>query len=322
MAWIKKNLFLLIGGLVALALLGLAGFYLYQGIQADASVTEELDQRTATLKQLVNQPVHPGTDKVNNIALAKDDEKRLNDFMAQIRKQFAPPIVEKELNNQSFRGLLDTTVANLQQLAGRSGMNLPVKDYWFTYGAQKSAVDFKDVGSLASELADVRALVEILCEAKVPALVGLKRVPTTGESGYVDFLSSGKSVTNSWAAVTPYEVTFQGFSSELARVMEGLVTAPQCFVVKTLGVDKAPAAAGVAVAVAPTPAELQSRMMQSRYGGMGGGMSRYNRLPPPAPVAAAPQAPVSKGGLVTVLDENKLRFTLALEVVKLLPPSK
>jgi hypothetical protein len=321
MAWIKKNLFLIIGGLVALALLGLAGFYLYQGVQADAAVTDELDQRTATLKQLVNQPVHPGTDKVNNIAAAKEDEKRLEDFRVKLRKQFAAPIAEKQFNNQSFRGLLDTTIAKLQQLSARSGMNLPVKDYWFTYGSQKSAVDFKDVGSLASELADVEALVEILCEAKVPALVGLKRVPTKDESGYIDFLSSGKSDTNSWAAVTPYEVTFQGFSSELARVMEGLVTAPQCFIVKTLGVAQAPAAAGVAAAIVPTPAEIQARMMQSRYGGMGG-MGRYNRMPPPPPVAVAPKTPVTKGGLTTVLDENKLRFTLALEVVKLLPPSK
>jgi len=319
MAWVKRNLFLLIGGLVALALLVLAGFYLYQRIDEDRAVTEELDARTQTLKQLVNSPVHPGTDKVNNIALAKEDEKRLEAFLGQVRKQFAPPIAEKQLNNRTFRGLLDTTVAQLQQLAMRSGMSLPVKDYWFTFGNQKSAVEFKEVEPLAARLVDIQAIVEILCEAKVPALVSLKRVPNTDEQGFADFLTSARSTTNQWAAVTPYEVTFQGFSSELARVMEGLVTAPQCFIVKTLGVDKAPVTAtpGAAAPPPPNPAMLQQQMMMSRYG-----MNRYSHSPPPPIAAAAPQPAVGKGGLTTVLDENKLRFTLALEVVKLLPPSK
>src|SRR5882672_11412488 len=101
MAWVKRNLFLLIGGLVALALLGLAGFFLYQRIQEDKAVTEELDAQTEKLKGLVNRPVHPGTDKVNNIAAAKDDQKRLREFLAQERKQFAPPIAEKQLNNRT-----------------------------------------------------------------------------------------------------------------------------------------------------------------------------------------------------------------------------
>ena len=40
MAWVKRNLFLLIGGLVALALLGLAGFYLYQRIEEDPWISQ------------------------------------------------------------------------------------------------------------------------------------------------------------------------------------------------------------------------------------------------------------------------------------------
>ncbi len=318
MAWVKRNLFLLIGGLVALALLAVAGFYLYQKMDEDRAVTEELDARTQSLKQLVNSPVHPGTDKVNNIALAKEDEKRLEGVLGQVRKQFAPPIAEKQLNNKTFRGLLDTTVSELQHLAMRSGMSLPVKDYWFTFGNQKSAVEFKEVEPLAARLVDIQAIVEILCDAKVPALVSLKRVPNTDEQGFADFLTSARSTTNQWAAVTPYELTFQGFTPELARVMEGLVTAPQCFIVKTLGVDKAPVTAtpGATVPPPPNPAMMQQQMMMNRYG------NRYSQLPSPPVTAAAPQPVVGKGGLTTVLDENKLRFTLALEVVKLLPPSK
>ena len=44
---------------------GSAGFchILLMGNKADAAVTEELDGQIAAFKELVNRPVHPGTEK-------------------------------------------------------------------------------------------------------------------------------------------------------------------------------------------------------------------------------------------------------------------
>ena len=65
--------------------------------------------------------------------------------------------------------------------------------------------------------------------------------------------------------------------------------------------------------------------MERRYG-IGpegrGPVNRYNPPPPPpvvTPNPAAAPATTPRGGLPTVLDEKKLKVTLTVDVVKLLP---
>ncbi|HTG43782.1 MAG TPA: Amuc_1100 family pilus-like protein, partial [Verrucomicrobiae bacterium] len=95
-----------------------------------------------------------------------------------------------------------------------------------------------------------------------------------------------------------YELKFQGFSSELARVLERLVTAKRCFVVRSIGVDKAPTE------------EAQQAMMAPM---MSPGM-RYNRYAPTPPPAAAPR-PQRPSNIL--LDENKLLIVLQVDAVRL-----
>ena len=52
MDWIKRNLYFLIGSLVALALMGLAGWYLYSKWQLNNEILEKLDEQYAELKRL------------------------------------------------------------------------------------------------------------------------------------------------------------------------------------------------------------------------------------------------------------------------------
>ena len=52
MAWIKRNLYFLIGGVVALALLGAAVFYLFTKNQMNNELTEKLDAAYGELTQL------------------------------------------------------------------------------------------------------------------------------------------------------------------------------------------------------------------------------------------------------------------------------
>ena len=68
MDWIKRNLYFLIGGLVALVLMGLAGYYLYSEWQVNNEIYTKLEEQYAELKRLnEQQKPHPGSDKVNNI---------------------------------------------------------------------------------------------------------------------------------------------------------------------------------------------------------------------------------------------------------------
>ncbi len=337
MQWIKRNLFLVVGGVVALALLGIAGFYLYTKIQQDQGVTEELNAATQKLEALAKRDPYPNPE---NISAAKDEGKRLQNFLTEVEKHFEPAPLPQELGNMQFRTYLDNTRALLLVDAQRAGVEVPT-NYWFTFAAQKGAMTFtpSTLPPLATQLADIRTVCGVLFDAKVNSLVWLKRSPIDkldDATGGQDYLNA-KPVTNSWSVTMPYEVAFQGFSSELAAVLEGLAKLPQCFMVTNIVVEPAATASSPTdensqstdvysrygmmrpQAAAPGQDAAREALMQ-RYGGMGGG--RYGRgarpmpVMPQAPVAVRPAAP---RGPTTILDEKPLRFTLSIQAVKLKP---
>ena len=76
MAWIKRNLFFVIGAVIALALLGVAGFYNFSAWKQNADEREKLNAAYAELKRLNQQSPHPGDGKkVDNIKLAREQQK-------------------------------------------------------------------------------------------------------------------------------------------------------------------------------------------------------------------------------------------------------
>lgn len=307
MVWVKRNLGLVIGGVVAFALLLVAGYYLWTKRAEDQTVTAELDTATARYQELLNRSVHPGDDrgKVNNIELAKREVERLQAFLDQVKGQFGSSKVPTNISNREFRALLDNTINDLQRTADQLGITLPQKDYWFTFAPQRTAVEFKSIDMLTHQLLDVKELCEILYDAKVQDLKGIRRVPASSEDNNTqDFLTDKKATTNEVAIVTPYELKFQGFSGELARVMDRLLQADRCFIVRSVAVDKAPDESAAA-------AQMAVPMMDPRM--------RYNpRYSMPAPVAAPPRR---RPGNV-LLDENKLLIEMRVDVVRLKEPSK
>lgn len=310
MAFIKKHLVLLIAAVVSLGVLGYAVFFVQQKKEADAAVSGEVDEAAEQFRQLLQRKVHPGNEKINNIEIAKGEVVKMRSFMEEMREYLKGPQIATNLNNQMFRAKLDTTVAELRRQADEAGVTLPNTNFWFTYGQYKTTVDFKnDAVGLAAELEDIRAIMRVVYDARVHALIALKRVPVAESDNYgtYDYIPNRYPKTNDWAVTTSYEVTFQGFSSELARVMEGLANAKQCFVVKSVGVAQAPEERK------PTPAAPVFVPPPT-------GMERYNqRYFPQQPQfrPAAPAARTQPAGVKTVLDENKLRFTLLVDSVRL-----
>lgn len=305
MAWVKRNLGLVIGGVIALALLGVAGFYLWSNYQQDQEVTAKLDETTDKFKSLLNRPLQPGGEgaKVNNIQLLKDENARMDRFLQDVRARFGKREIPTNISNRDFRAMLDNTIHDLQRSADSLGITVPgKKDYWFTFAPQKTAVEFKNVEMLTHELMDVKDLCDILFSAKVSDIVGIKRVPASSEdNNQTDFMPSDKkATTNEFAIITPYELRFQGFSSELARVLDRFTAAKRCFVVRSVAVDKAPTGEA-----GETPQPLMNPMM-SRYGG------RYGMPTPPPTAAPRPQRPAN-----VLLDENKLLMVLQVDAVRL-----
>lgn len=334
MPWLKRNLVLVVGGLIALGLLGFAGYFLYTKIQRDREVSAQLDESTTKLKNLVNRDPHPGTPEMDNIGAAKAELKKLDTFLGEV-KQYFLPATTNQLTDREFKALLDNTINDLQKGAERAGVELSSKDYAFTFAAQKNLTSFGQgvITPLAAQLNEVWALCNVLYDAKIISLTGLKRAPVASEdSGYTDYLTV-KAQTNELAIVVPYEVTFQSFTTELASVLRGLIRSTNCFVVRNVSVEQASAEPTTTTDTpnpyAPNPYGPSPynpyRMPSGPYGPYGqrpgmmdpGMRMRYGLAPVTPPPTTAPPPRPGRGGLTTILDEKPLRVVLSLESVRL-----
>jgi hypothetical protein len=352
MDWIKRNLYFLIGSLVALALMGLAGWYLYSKWDLNNTLLGQLDAQYAELKRLSEQKPHPGSGKVDNIQAAKDQQKQLRAWIRKACEHFqriAPiPVSESgKVSAEAFTYALSRTIDQLEHEAANANVALPPKNsttgqtYSFSFEEQRPKLSFApgSLEPLSVQLGEVKAICDVLFQARINALDELRRerVSEDDQKGpQTDYISE-TSVTNELAVLTPYEVTFRGFSSELAAVLAGFANSPYALIVKTINVEQAPAAAASEQTATPTPVMAPmpqpyvpppryaepERAPIDRYG------DRYGlagRRPPPPPVAQPYYTPIpaaalkNKGGLPTVLDEKQLKITIALVVVKLTCP--
>ena len=80
MVWIKRNLFFVIGSLVALGLMGVGVFYLLKQISEEQRLANDIQKHYATLTTLTTQKPHPGAGAIDNIAAAKEQAAKLRDI--------------------------------------------------------------------------------------------------------------------------------------------------------------------------------------------------------------------------------------------------
>ena len=361
MSWLKRNLFFAIGSLVALILMGLAGWFLYSKWSLNNEVLTSLNTDYEELKRLNSANPHPGAGNVNNINIAKEQRLQLLGFITNTTSYFQPipriPDLPK-ITDRDFSAALTQTIEQLRNDATNASITLPPDNYSFSFTSQKSKISFapNSLNRVSIQLGEVKALVKVLFDAKINALDNLRRERVSPDDSFglqTDYLTE-RTETNALAVITPYEVTFRSFSTELAAVLAGLASSPHAFLVKTINVELAPAlptpepTQPIALQTIMVPqvnpaAEEMSRAQReaasaaafrSRYG-VGGGQStlggiQYRGLgdstPSPTYVSPTPglpgAAPTAKGGLPTVLDEKLLKITLSIYIVKPLPPGK
>ena len=266
MAWIKRNLYWVGGGLLALVLFALAGWFLYVKIDEDARLTEELNTATETLKKLSTQKPHPGTAELDNIAAATREEKALADLLRQMKQLFPQPAgaatstnaIDPDEASKAFVFALTDAIEKLQQKAVTYGVELPPK-FGFTFEPHQGRMSFPTnaIGPLAAQLTEVRQLVDVVLSAKPSAIVGLRRIPVAPEDTGAQSFLVDKPVTNKWAILIPYEITFQGSSGQLAAVLEGFMRGNHNFVVYNVRVpppNSAPAPSTMDTGMEPTTA--------------------------------------------------------------------
>jgi hypothetical protein len=355
MDWIKRNLVFVIGAVVALVLMGLAGWYCFSGWTNSSEQTVKLTEGYTELKRLKGLSPSPGEGKINNIELAKEQQKEAQAFLAKLgtRLQSIPAMIEgTNIASKDYKVVLQDTISDLQRDATNNSVIVPSK-YNFSFEKQAGLMKFADgtLQPLAVQLGEIKVICEVLNEAKVNTLEGIRRERVPGSpddlagtpTDYLDMAST----TNELSIITPYEVTFRCFTPELANVLAGFARSPYGLLVKAINSEHAPASmvadtaapqpvyyAQPAVAPQPYPRPITGEeggrpggAFASRYGGAGGPggyRSPYAAVTPVAAPVAQPIAvsPGSKSGLQVFLKEKELRITMLIHVVKLLPSQK
>lgn len=270
MAWIKRNLYFVIGSVIALALMGLAGYYLYSQWSVNNQIAASLADDYEKLRRFNTQTPHPGSGQVDNIKLAQEQRAQLREYLKKPGRYFeriAPIPDQPKITDQDFASALSHTVDELQKEATNASVTLP-PNYGFSFDAERPKVQFAQasLAPLANQLGEVKAISEILFAAKINSLDNLRRERVATEDGsgpQTDYIPD-RSVTNELAILTPYELTFRGFSSELAAVLSGFASSTNGFIVKTINVE--PAQAGTEAPGTPYAQYTPTAVAAPRYG--------------------------------------------------------
>jgi hypothetical protein len=310
MLWFKRNLTLAVSGLLAVGLLSGALFYVFKWVGKNKSVEEELEQKKFELDKLYSNDPFPSS---VNITTARSEVEKLKAAVGRAKVHFQP-ISYQKVTGLQFKNLLVNTIYQLTEKAEKYSIGLPEKPYFFSFDAQKEQLNLSPASfpAINEQLAEVEAICNILFDSRIHSLTGLKRVPVTPDdrtqTGFNAYREDWKLETNqdTGAVISPYEVSFTGFSSDLANVMQGFVASPHGFIIRALAIVPAPEAPRPGVIPGPFPIGPAPGGPRVR-GGQRGFPPPGVRVPPPPPPPHESQV---------ILDEKRFEATLWVAVVK------
>src|SRR5437867_11097 len=208
MSWVKRHLVLVVGGVLALALLGAGTWYLLSNMTRNEEAAKELDAKKQELEKLYGSVPFPHR---TNIDAARREIAQVRSVINQARQSFSAVPVEN-VSGLAFKTLLDNTLAELHTKAEKSSVGLPGKIYEFSFTAEKKALNFPPAifPKINIQLAEVKTICNILFDSKINQLKYVKRARVAGEeapSGVQDYLDNRTDVTNSLtgSVLSPYQ---------------------------------------------------------------------------------------------------------------------
>lgn len=314
MSWAKRNLYFLISCIVAVVLLGAAGWYCWTSYSANNDNWGKLTAAYDQMKQLAGKSPGPGNDATNNIQTAKEQTEEAKKRVAELQKFFTPvksiPDTNK-LDNRMLAFAVRETVAQLRKGAQDKGVILPgavlpgmgmpgaapvASDFAFSFSLQmgKTVYDPNAFDMLAKQMGEVKTLCDVLFNARILNLDAVQRERTSDDSnqqnaGAADYTDS-ISLTNGNTVITPYQVTFECFTPQLGTVLASFANQPHTVVVKTLNIQ---------------PVDV-----------VGMGVDTMRNMNEPAQMTMAGARP---GTLPTIIDEKKLKVIMLLDFIKITP---
>src|ERR1043166_1755928 len=283
MSWIKRNLSLVISGVITLGLLGFGGWYLWSAMQKNQEIDKNINQAKADIDNLLNRDPTPTT---SNLYTAKRELDKVQTFITQAKRQFPPtPPPAVPLNNESFKNLLERTIDDLHREASNAPVAIVTSNYFFSFEYWRIPVNFppESLRPLSERLHEVQTISSILFKSHIKALVSIQRAMVPGErTTGPDYLSrsahtNAETSTVSW----PYEIVFHSFTPELGAVIEGLERGQYGFFIRGIQVEPA----------------FEEKLQQ--------------KFPPPPR-----RTNVLSGTLTTIIEERPLKVVLRLDVIK------
>jgi hypothetical protein len=236
MPWIKKNLTLVLGGLVGLILLAGSAFFLFSEASREGGINSQLEEKRNEWTRLNN--LNPFPDE-KNIKATKDEAARVGTIAGLLRENIKPVEVPPVTDTFSLRLLVETTISELTKEAEAAGVNLPDR-YAFTFQRLRDIggqFDSNGIPKLAEQVAQISVLSRVMFNAKIHSLDTIRRPPVLKDEGSGSDYLTKKAVTNEWVVRAPYDLSIRCFSSELAAVIRGLAALDQCIAIKTLNVE-------------------------------------------------------------------------------------
>jgi len=329
MAWIKRNLYFVIAVAAGLGVTGYCGYLLFSVLRQNKQLSEQYATSRKSLDDLQDRKPYPDQ---NNIQVAEEDAERVRAFLAEFQKPFSGFPTPPKVDDRQFKDYLQKSVIQFGMEATNAGVGL-MPGYAFSFWQQLDKLNYpaECIAPWTQELEEIKAILHILCEAKINFLERIRRPAVSPDESGEDIVQFN-SVSNQWGVVTPYRVEFRAFSAELANVLSGFASSSNCFIVKALFVTpsrvlpqmvEAQPEPGLAAQYSQSmPQYLPNTSMEgaSRRGRRGGETRERERRPTPAQQMAAATAaavPAAPAGPVTILRETPLFVTLYIDVVKL-----
>ena len=322
MVWIKRNLLAVVTSLVGLILIGFGTYLVLGGLARNKQLSEDVEatrSRANTLYEANPFPIQ------TNIAMAKRETESLQAAISRAHKHLAPVPLDK-MDVKRFMVWRDESLQELRVAAKRSGTDLPAADYSFSFATQRGKTQFSPdtLPHVPEQMAEVKALCTMLFDARVNRIGNIRRARVSTDDKASSFASDYTTpgvlevVPDSTGQMSsnPYELTFFGFSVEVADVLNRLYRSTNGFLVKSVQVEPedskmADAAGQVFAAVnlpvnpaTPTPPDARARLRAAT--------PSVNR-PTPAPLAGKPSLSDRPAHL---LKERRLKVTMLVYALR------
>jgi hypothetical protein len=335
MAWLKRNLFFVLGMAAGMILTGYCAYVFFfvdlsKNVDLDKDYADNASQYDA-LRTNTRVP-YPSEE---NIQHAREDQTQVKAVVDELHKTFVPFPAPPPLDAKGFSEYLENTIFDLRTKATNAEVGVPDDfAYGFTDLRGKLNPPLENIPLWMQQLAEIKTLCDILYHAKINSLISLRRVPVSTSNDSivtVNDLLSARIAPTPFGTATPYKMEFKCFSRELAAVLDGLARSSNFISVKNIVVKPAgprtidqpgsvaavlagdqPVPPGDAPVRRPreTPAQYEAEMRQYNMKAM-----NYQR----AMEAWAAKVASGRAGLglpVTVEREQLLYITLSVEVVK------